>query len=41
MMTHYGAAPLTAMRVAAEPIEAQPWSTAAPAVLGEFPGDLA
>lgn len=37
MLTTYGLAPLTAMRVAAEPIEAAPWSSARPAVLGEFP----
>jgi transglutaminase-like putative cysteine protease len=40
MMTHYGAAPLRAMRVVAEPIDAQPWSSAIPPVVGEFPGDL-
>jgi transglutaminase-like putative cysteine protease len=39
MMTHYGAAPLRAMRVVAEPIDAQPWSSADPAVVGEFTGD--
>jgi len=40
MMTHYGAAPLRAMRVAAEPLDAPPWSSASPPVLGEFPGDV-
>jgi len=40
MMTHYGAAPLRAMRVVAEPIEAQPWSSAVPAVVGEFAEDV-
>ena len=40
MMTHYGAAPLRAMRVVAEPIEAPPWSSAVPAVVGQFVGDL-
>ena len=40
MMTHYGAAPLRAMRVVAEPIEAPPWSSAVPAVVGEFDADL-
>jgi len=37
MLTTYGLAPLTAMRVAAEPVEAAPWSSARPPVLGEFP----
>ena len=40
MMTHYGAAPLTAMRVAAEPLDARPWSSAFPPVVGAFAGDL-
>jgi transglutaminase-like putative cysteine protease len=40
MMTHYGAAPLTAMRVAAEPIEDAPWSSSFPAVVGDFPGPM-
>ncbi|GAC1337268.1 MAG: transglutaminase family protein [Candidatus Dormibacteria bacterium] len=35
MMTHYGQAPLRAMRVAAEPWEAEPWSSAWPPVLGD------
>jgi transglutaminase-like putative cysteine protease len=39
MMTHYGAAPLRAMRVVAEPIEARSWSSAIPAVVGEFSGE--
>jgi transglutaminase-like putative cysteine protease len=38
MMTHYGAAPLRAMRVAAEPVDHVPWSSADPAVVGEFAG---
>ena len=37
MLTTYGLAPLRAMRVAAEPIEAAPWSSASPAVFGAFP----
>jgi hypothetical protein len=28
------------MRVAAEPIDAPPWSSSFPAVVGDFPGDL-
>lgn len=36
MMTHYGAAPLRAMRVVAEPHEAAPWSSAMPPVVGTF-----
>jgi transglutaminase-like putative cysteine protease len=36
MLTTYGLAPLSAMRVVAEPADAQPWSSAAPPVLGEF-----
>jgi transglutaminase-like putative cysteine protease len=41
MMTHYGQAPLHAMRVTAEPVSAAPWSSAMPPILGEFPGDIA
>ena len=37
MLTSYGRAPLTAMRVVAEEEEASPWSSARPAVLGVFP----
>lgn len=37
MLTTYGLAPLTAMRVAAEPVEAAPWSSARLSVLGDFP----
>jgi transglutaminase-like putative cysteine protease len=40
MMTHFGAAPLRAMRVVAEPIDAEPWSSAVPAVVGAFSGDV-
>jgi len=40
MMTHYGAAPLSAMRVVAEPIEAPPWSSAVPRWWASFVGDL-
>lgn len=40
MLTRYGLARLTAMRVAAEPIEAVPWSSASPPVLGAFPGPM-
>jgi transglutaminase-like putative cysteine protease len=36
MLTSYGRAPLTAMRVVAEEVTARPWSSAAPAVLGSF-----
>ena len=36
MMTSYGRAPLTAMRVVAEEVTAPPWSSAAPPVLGVF-----
>ena len=36
MLTTYGLAPLQAMRVVAEPIEAPPWSSATPPVVGEF-----
>jgi transglutaminase-like putative cysteine protease len=36
MLTTYGLAPLTAMRVMAEPIEAEPWSSALPPVVGSF-----
>jgi transglutaminase-like putative cysteine protease len=36
MLTSYGRAPLAAMRVAAEPATAQPWSSARPPVRGEF-----
>ncbi|HWF58407.1 MAG TPA: transglutaminase family protein [Candidatus Dormibacteraeota bacterium] len=36
MMTTYGSAPLTAMRVAAEPLSARPWSTSTPPVCGDF-----
>ena len=36
MLTSYGRAPLTAMRVAAEEISAAPWSSAEPPVLGTF-----
>jgi transglutaminase-like putative cysteine protease len=36
MMTSYGRAPLAAMRVVAEPVTAQPWSSAHPPVCGEF-----
>ena len=36
MLTTYGRAPLTAMRVAAEPVNAVPWSSATPAVVGGF-----
>ena len=36
MLTTYGLAPLTAMRVVAEPAEAAPWSSSAPPVLGDF-----
>jgi transglutaminase-like putative cysteine protease len=36
MMTTYGSAPLAAMRVAAEPATAQPWSSAHPPVCGDF-----
>jgi transglutaminase-like putative cysteine protease len=38
MMTTYGSAPLAAMRVAAEPATAQPWSSAHPPVCGDFGG---
>jgi transglutaminase-like putative cysteine protease len=37
MLTTYGQAPLRAMRVVAEPIEATPWSSASPPVFGAFP----
>jgi transglutaminase-like putative cysteine protease len=36
MMTSYGRAPLAAMRVVAEPVTVQPWSSAHPPVCGEF-----
>ncbi|HEY8755749.1 MAG TPA: transglutaminase family protein [Candidatus Dormibacteraeota bacterium] len=36
MMTTYGRAPLVAMRVAAEPVTAQLWSSAQPPVCGDF-----
>ena len=36
MLTTYGRAPLTAMRVAAEPVDAPPWSSADPPVVGQF-----
>jgi transglutaminase-like putative cysteine protease len=36
MMTTYGRAPLVAMRVAAEPVTAQSWSSAQPPVCGDF-----
>lgn len=36
MLTSYGRAPLTAMRVVAEEASAPPWSSATPAVLGTF-----
>jgi len=36
MLTTYGQAPLTAMRVAAEPATAPPWSSADPPVVGQF-----
>jgi transglutaminase-like putative cysteine protease len=36
MLTSYGSAPLTAMRVAAEPVTSEPWSSASPPVLGAF-----
>jgi transglutaminase-like putative cysteine protease len=36
MLTSYGRAPLTAMRVAAEPVTAPPWSSADPPVRGNF-----
>ena len=36
MLTSYGRAPLTAMRVAAEAATAQPWSSSLPAVVGDF-----
>jgi len=39
MLTTYGWAPLIAMRVTAEPIEAVPWSSASPPVLGTFPAE--
>lgn len=38
MLTTYGHAPLTAMRVMAESVEASPWSSAVPATLGTFGG---
>lgn len=37
MVTTYGLAPLVAMRVMAEPVEAEPWSSAYPPLLGSFP----
>ncbi|MGA8416971.1 MAG: transglutaminase family protein [Candidatus Dormiibacterota bacterium] len=40
MMTHYGAAPLRSMRVVAEPVDAPPWSSAIPPVVGEFAGEF-
>jgi len=36
MLTTYGHAPLTAMRVMAESIETSPWASAAPAIVGVF-----
>jgi transglutaminase-like putative cysteine protease len=36
MLTSYGRAPLTAMRVAAEPVTAEPWSSADPPACGNF-----
>jgi transglutaminase-like putative cysteine protease len=36
MLTSYGRAPLTAMRVVAEAAEDEPWSSATPPVLGAF-----
>jgi transglutaminase-like putative cysteine protease len=36
MLTTYGQAPLTAMRVVAEPVTSPPWSSADPPVCGEF-----
>ncbi len=36
MLTSYGRAPLEAMRVAAEPVTATPWSSASPPVCGAF-----
>lgn len=36
MLTTYGHAPLTAMRVMAEPVTVTPWSSAQPAILGAF-----
>lgn len=36
MLTSYGNAPLAAMRVAAEPASAPPWSSADPPVCGQF-----
>ncbi|MBJ7609050.1 MAG: hypothetical protein JF887_06420 [Candidatus Dormibacteraeota bacterium] len=40
MLTTYGRAPLTAMRVAAEEVSAAPWSSADPPVLGSFAESL-
>jgi transglutaminase-like putative cysteine protease len=39
MLTTYGHAPLTAMRVAAEPVTAPHWSSADPPVVGQFGED--
>lgn len=36
MLTSYGSAPINAMRVAAEPVTATPWSSATPPVVGAF-----
>jgi transglutaminase-like putative cysteine protease len=36
MLTSYGSAPLTGMRVAAEPVSSEPWSSARPPVVGAF-----
>ncbi len=36
MLTSYGNAPLAAMRVAAEPVSSEPWSSARPPVVGAF-----
>jgi hypothetical protein len=36
MLTSYGNAPLAAMRVAAEPMSSEPWSSARPPVVGAF-----
>jgi hypothetical protein len=38
MLTTYGLAPLTAMRVVAEADDVPPWSSADPPVLGTFAG---
>ncbi|MHB8717723.1 MAG: transglutaminase-like domain-containing protein [Candidatus Dormibacteria bacterium] len=41
MLTTYGLAPLVGMRVVAEPVEAEPWSSASPPLLGSFSGATA